>query len=88
VPVCIGIIVSRYVIKETEALPTMIAFVGITEFLCIFTQMIMCGLFAQERIMACAVVSMLVLVILNIYNFYYVNKYVISVDAMVDVPIK
>jgi hypothetical protein len=48
----------------------------------------MCGLFAQERIMACAVVSMLVLVILNIYNFYYVNKYVISVDAMVDVPIK
>jgi hypothetical protein len=66
----------------------MIAFVGITEFLCIFTQMIMCGLFAQERIMACAVVSMLVLVILNIYNFYYVNKYVISVDAMVDVPIK
>jgi hypothetical protein len=47
-PTCLAIIASKYVIKETEVLPTMIAFVGITEFLAIFTQIILASLFAQD----------------------------------------
>ena len=87
-PTCIAIVASKYVIKETEALPTMIAFVGLTEFLAIFTQIILAAMFAQDQIIACAIISFIVLIVLNIYNYYYINKYVISVDAMVDVKIK
>jgi hypothetical protein len=45
-PVCLMIVLSQWFQwRETQIFPTCIAFVGITEFLAIFTQIIMASLF-------------------------------------------
>ena len=78
----VAIVIVRYCLKkETEIIPSLIAAVSIVEFFAILFQIWMCAIFLYPRYLAFTLVSFGVLIMLNIYNLYYIKTSVASSDA-------
>jgi hypothetical protein len=78
----IAVLIVKYCFKkETEVIPTTIAAVSVVEYFAILFQVWMCAIFVQPRYLAFTLFAFGVLVILNIYNMYYIKTNVASRDA-------
>lgn len=78
----VAIVIVKYCFKkETEIIPSLIASISVVEYFAILFQIWMCAIFQQPRYLAFTLFAFGVLVLLNIYNMYYIKTNVASRDA-------
>jgi uncharacterized membrane protein len=78
----VAVVIVKYCFKkETEIIPSLIASISVVEFFAIVFQVWMCAIFEQPRYLALTLLAFGVLVVLNIYNMYYIKTNVSSRDA-------
>jgi hypothetical protein len=78
----VAVVIVKYCFKkETEIIPSLIASISVVEFFAILFQIWMCTIFRQPRYLGFTLFAFGVLVVLNIYNLYYIKTNVASRDA-------
>lgn len=82
----VGIV--KIIKKDTQMLPSMIAFVSVIEVLAIIFVIVTAQIYSQDRIMQLGIASFVFLIFLNIYTYWYVTNYVQKEDAEILVKLK
>lgn len=80
--IIIAVLISKKFKKETEIIPSLVAMISFVEFFAIWFQIWMAVLFETPKQLYFTLVALIVLIILNVVNYFYVKNNVMSADAM------